>query len=58
MPVWLLTAWAFVTEHQTIMSAVAVANLDLLFAIKPEWKSNGILHMIYLKVGPKQPPTE
>lgn len=40
---------AFLVAHQTAFAAVAVAILDLLFALKPDWESNGILHWILVQ---------
>lgn len=55
MPAWLITVLKFSGEHQAVLAAFAVALLDLLFAIKPDWKSNGVLHALYVKFGPKPP---
>ena len=46
----------FITSHQAIFLAFFVALLDFLFALVPAWKSNGILHWIYLLLGGKDTP--
>lgn len=45
-----LLAW--LTAHPTALplgSAFVVGLLDLLFALKPSWAADGILHWIYLQ---------
>lgn len=37
----------FVTNNLGLIAAVSVALFDLMFALKPEWKSNGLLHWVY-----------
>lgn len=38
----------FVMQHSVVMAGVFVAILDFIFAMKSEWKSNGILHSVYV----------
>lgn len=39
---------AFLQAHEAVLSTLAIAILDLAFALSPSLNSNGILHMIYL----------
>lgn len=39
---------AWIMAHIVVMAALAVACMDLLFALVPTWEANGILHFIYL----------
>lgn len=52
---------AFATSHQVMLAGVGVAILDLIFALQPTIKSNGVAHWIYLKlqalVSPAVPPS-
>lgn len=46
----------FVLAHEVVLAAVGVAVLDLLFALNPAIKANGLLHWIYgVLVGVKAP---
>lgn len=38
----------FIQAHLAVFAALAVAVLDLVFALIPGIESNGIVHMIYL----------
>lgn len=38
----------FLQAHLAVFAALAVALLDLVFALIPGIESNGIVHMIYL----------
>jgi hypothetical protein len=44
----------WLTSHQAVLFGFGVALLDFLFALVPSWKSNGILHWIYLTLGGKE----
>lgn len=48
----------WITEHQAILipaaSAMGVAIIDFLIAVKPEWKSSGAVHWLYLLLGGKE----
>ncbi len=46
---------AFIQANSVVMSAAGVALLDLLFALLPNVKSNGILHAVYLLLKKKEP---
>lgn len=37
----------FLQSHEAVLSSLAVAVLDLAFALSPSLNANGILHMIY-----------
>ena len=37
----------WVTGNQVIVGGLIVAILDFIFAINPDWKTNGALHFIY-----------
>ena len=41
---------AFVLAHQAVLAALGVAVLDLIFALAPSVKSNGILQWILLSL--------
>lgn len=46
----------FFTDHPGALMAITAlvaSGLDFVFAIKPEWKSNGLLHFLYLQVTKK-----
>ena len=43
----------FVLDHQTVIMALGVAVLDLAFSINPQWRSNGVLHWVFIKIGGK-----
>lgn len=45
-----LVSW--VVAHKALEIALAVAALDLVFALKPSWESNGLLHWVYLQLKP------
>jgi hypothetical protein len=45
-------------SNQVIVVAVCVALLDLIFALVPSWKSNGVLHFIYNALKPKPKAAE
>jgi hypothetical protein len=34
--------------HQLVLGGFIIAILDFIFALKPDWESNGILHSIYI----------
>lgn len=38
----------WIVGHQVVLGMLIVAILDFIFSINPEWKSNSILHMLYL----------
>lgn len=38
----------FMIQHSVVFAGLGVAILDFIFAIKSDWKSNGILHSIYV----------
>lgn len=44
----------FILDHQAVIAGAAVGFLDLLFAIKPSWQSNGALHWIFVALSKKQ----
>lgn len=37
-------------SHQGILAGVVVSILDLVFALRPDWESSGVLHWIYLQL--------
>lgn len=45
----------FVTAHLGLFGAVAVAVLDLVFALNPATATSGVLHWIYVKLSGKEP---
>lgn len=38
----------FILNHQAVLGAIAIAVLDLAFALSPGLQGNGILHSIYV----------
>lgn len=46
--------YSWITAHSAVLSALAVAIIDFVFAVAPNLKSNGILHSIYLFFGGKE----
>ena len=40
----------WVVEHGTVLAALGVAVLDLVFAVNQKAESNGILHWISIKL--------
>jgi len=44
------SAIAWMQGNQVIVGIFIAAILDFIFAINPEWKSNGALHFIYTLV--------
>jgi len=38
----------FILANQLVLAGLLVAVLDLLFALNSKWKSNGILHSLYV----------
>lgn len=45
-----------ITSHSALIAGIAVAVLDLIFALNPASSSNGVLHWIYqFAVGQKSP---
>lgn len=44
---WFTGVIAWMTGNQVIVGALLVAVLDFIFAINPQWQSNGALHMLY-----------
>lgn len=54
------SAVAWMMGNQVVVGALIVAVFDFIFAINPQWKSNGALHFIYTaaqgKAGSNQPP--
>ena len=47
---------AWLVGHQIVVAMLAMAVLDLLFALKPDWASNGLLHLVYLLLVKKSKP--
>lgn len=46
------TLIAWFTAHPAAVAAAGgavVSLIDFIFAIKPDWKSNGIFHWVYLQ---------
>ncbi len=39
----------WVMSHQAVVAGLIVGLLDLVFALKPNWAANGIVHWIYLQ---------
>lgn len=53
----LISIWSWVVAHQGAVAALAVAVIDLLFAINPSLSGNGILHQILvIAQGKVSPP--
>ena len=54
--------WQFIIGHEGIFAGLGVALLDLVFALNDKWKSNGVLHWIYVQlqalVQKPQPPAQ
>ena len=46
-----LITW--LSAHQAIEAALGIAIIDLIFALKPSWKSNGVFHWVYQQLGGK-----
>jgi hypothetical protein len=46
---WLQANWG------ALVAPLMVAILDLVFALKPNWASNGLLHWAFLQLGGKPP---
>lgn len=46
----------FLSSHSTVLAAFGVGVLDLIFAIKPDWQSNGVLHWILIQLQVIQEP--
>lgn len=44
---------SWLMAHQSVLYGARVALLDFLFAMVPSWKSNGLLHWLYLQLGGK-----
>ena len=44
----LMAAVAFVQAHQALFAGVAIALLDLGFALSDKINGNGVLHQLYL----------
>lgn len=38
----------FALEHKELLVGAGIGVLDFIFAIKSGWKSNGILHWVYV----------
>lgn len=38
----------WILAHAVVLTILAVALLDFIFALVPSWESNGIVHFIYL----------
>ena len=48
---------SWMMNNQVIVGMLIAAILDFVFAINPDWKSNGALHMIYTMAKSKSNPT-
>lgn len=42
------TIVAWIMAHQIVVGGFLAAALDFAFALVPSWKSNGVLHWLYL----------
>lgn len=49
MIAWIQANWV------SVIVPLAVAVIDLLFAINPSLQSNGLLHWVFLQLGGKPP---
>lgn len=47
--------WDFIVAHQAVFSGLAVALLDLVFALSPSAAGNGLLHQLYVWLKPATP---
>lgn len=47
---------AWIMEHQAVLAVLALAILDFVFAVSPSFKSNGVIHWLYLFLGGKATP--
>lgn len=44
----------FFQDNQIMFASAGILILDFIFAIKPQWKTSGILHWIYVTLGGKK----
>lgn len=44
---------SFIKDHMVIIAPAMIGVIDLIFAISPGLKSNGVLHFLYLQLGGK-----
>ncbi len=42
------TVWAWIMGHQIILGGFLAGAFDFIFALNPKWKSNGVIHWLYL----------
>jgi membrane-bound ClpP family serine protease len=45
---WFQSLLPWLSANQVIVGMLLIGILDFIFAINPEWKSNGALHGIYV----------
>lgn len=45
----------FVLAHKEILVGAGVGVLDFVFAMKSGWKTNGLLHWLYVTLANKEP---
>ena len=45
---WFMTVLPWLSANQVIVGMLLIGILDFIFAINPEWKSNGVLHVLYV----------
>lgn len=48
----------FIQAHGAIFTGLGIALIDMLWAVNPSLKANGILHQIFLMLGGKDSPTQ
>ena len=49
---------AFIQAHHEVIAVLIIAALDLVFALKSEWKSNGVLHFVYNQLAKLKPAAQ
>lgn len=53
---WFQSVLPWLSANQVIVGMLLIGILDFIFAINPEWKSNGALHALYVLLQKRTTP--